>query len=197
MTARSTTAPIVALMIAAAIPTPRWMFNLGSSQPPMKAPAIPTMMSPMMPRPVPRTIWLASQPATRPTTRMMMRLSPDIAWGSRFCARGDGPPHGANRISDAVRAERGSPLARRDRPAARSKLSRIAHYRNRLARLDIRRHWSILLIHVRSGRPSCKPSGFASVPPLRWIPDLDPGRPPRPGSLFNRVGARRRQGERP
>ena len=66
---KSSRAPIVALMIAATMPTPRWMPSCGISHSPMKAPMIPMTRSPMIPNPVPRTIWPANHPATRPTTK--------------------------------------------------------------------------------------------------------------------------------
>jgi len=72
------TAPIVALTIALTMPTPRWMPNLGSSQPPMKAPTIPISRSPMRPKPAPRTSCPANQPATTPTIIVTRRLSPDM-----------------------------------------------------------------------------------------------------------------------
>ena len=37
----------------------------------MNAPTMPTMMLPISPKPMPRTIWPASQPATAPTIRTM------------------------------------------------------------------------------------------------------------------------------
>ena len=44
----------------------------------MKAPAIPMRTSPRIPNPVPCTIWPTSHPATRPTSNMIRRLSPDM-----------------------------------------------------------------------------------------------------------------------
>src|SRR5262245_37062557 len=43
----------------------------------MNAPMMPITMSPMRPKPAPRTSLPASQPATRPTIRMTRRLSPE------------------------------------------------------------------------------------------------------------------------
>jgi hypothetical protein len=42
-------------------PTPSWIPIRGSSQPPIKAPIIPTTRSPRTPNPVPRTMWPANQ----------------------------------------------------------------------------------------------------------------------------------------
>ena len=55
----------------------------------MNAPAMPTRISPMMPKPAPRTIFPASQPATRPTNRITIRPSLDIYIGQfpRLLAR--------------------------------------------------------------------------------------------------------------
>jgi hypothetical protein len=75
---RSRTAPIVAAMIAARIPEPRWIPSRGNSQSPIKAPMIPRQRSATRPKPVPLTIWPASQPAINPTSKMTSRLSPDI-----------------------------------------------------------------------------------------------------------------------
>jgi hypothetical protein len=41
---------------------------------PMNAPTMPTSRSPMIPKPVPRTILPASHPATMPTSKMTSRL---------------------------------------------------------------------------------------------------------------------------
>jgi len=60
------------------MPKPRWMPTSGSSQPPMEAPTIPTTRSPMTTSPVPCTMRPANQPATRPTGRIMSRLSADM-----------------------------------------------------------------------------------------------------------------------
>ena len=43
----------------------------------MNAPMIPITMSPIRPKPAPRTIFPANHPATRPTTNMTMMLSFD------------------------------------------------------------------------------------------------------------------------
>ena len=59
-------------------PVPRWIPSWGSNQLPKKAPKIPMRMSPMSSKPVPCTIWPASQPATRPTNNMTNRLSLDM-----------------------------------------------------------------------------------------------------------------------
>jgi hypothetical protein len=75
---RSMTAPIAALTIAETIPEPRWIPSCGNAQLAIKAPAIPTMRSPMSPKPVPCTTWPASQPAMRPTTNITRRFSPDM-----------------------------------------------------------------------------------------------------------------------
>src|SRR5262245_38475044 len=66
------TAPIKALMIAAMKPPPIAMPMRGSSQPAMKAPTMPTTMSPIRPKPDPLTSRPASQPATAPTIRNMI-----------------------------------------------------------------------------------------------------------------------------
>src|SRR3954453_23241916 len=60
---------------------PSW----GNSQLPISAPTIPINRSPIRPKPAPRTLWPASQPATMPTTRMTRRLSTDM-----FIARARG-----------------------------------------------------------------------------------------------------------
>src|ERR1700676_2793065 len=54
------------------------MPSRGNNQLPMKAPKMPTMRSPTIPKPVPCTICPASQPAMRPTSNITNRLSPDI-----------------------------------------------------------------------------------------------------------------------
>ena len=56
----SNNAPMVALMVAEMMPEPRWRPSCGTSQLPMKAPAIPMKRSPRIPNPVPCTIWPAS-----------------------------------------------------------------------------------------------------------------------------------------
>src|ERR1700751_5169646 len=64
-------------MISDTSPVPRWMPSLGNRKLAISAQAMPTTISPMMPNPVPRTIFPASQPATRPTNRITRRLSLD------------------------------------------------------------------------------------------------------------------------
>src|SRR5438445_1738411 len=54
------------------------MPSFGNRKLAISAPAMPTRMSPMMPKPVPRTILPASQPATRPTNRMTRMPSLDM-----------------------------------------------------------------------------------------------------------------------
>jgi hypothetical protein len=77
-TSRSKTAPTVARAISLTRPTPIRIPNWGNSQAPIKAPTIPTMMSPTTPKPAPRTSCPASQPATSPTIKMTMRPSLEI-----------------------------------------------------------------------------------------------------------------------
>src|SRR5262245_27312876 len=52
------------------------MPSRGINQLPIRAPTMPTAMSPIKPNPPPSTIRPASQPATRPTKRITRRLSP-------------------------------------------------------------------------------------------------------------------------
>src|SRR3954454_4974138 len=59
-------------------PLPRWTPSFGNRKLATSAPAIPTRMSPMMPKPVPRTIFPASHPATSPTNKITRMLSLDI-----------------------------------------------------------------------------------------------------------------------
>src|SRR6267142_2333785 len=54
------------------------MPSLGNNRLATSAPAIPTRISPMIPKPVPRTICPASQPAIRPTNRITRMLSLDM-----------------------------------------------------------------------------------------------------------------------
>jgi len=70
-----TTAPTVALTMALTqkLPMPG-MWRTPNSQLPMKAPMMPTMRSPMTPKPLP-TRMLASQPAISPTMRTTIKLS--------------------------------------------------------------------------------------------------------------------------
>src|SRR6185312_8753282 len=74
-TSSSSTAPMVASMIWRTMPTPRPMCSCGSSQLAISAPTTPIAMSPIRPKPAPRTILPASQPAISPTSRMMTMLS--------------------------------------------------------------------------------------------------------------------------
>src|SRR5205085_3390015 len=82
-------------MISDTRPLPMTMPSLGNRKLATKAPAMPTRISPMMPKPVPRTILPASQPATRPTNRMTMMPSLDI--------RMTGPPGLLPHVSRALR----------------------------------------------------------------------------------------------
>src|SRR4051794_30187656 len=54
------------------------MPSFGNSQCAMNAPTMPMMMSPISPKPAPRTIRPASQPATARTTSTMRMASPDM-----------------------------------------------------------------------------------------------------------------------
>src|SRR5258708_22734212 len=54
-----------------------WTARRGNNQLPTSAPTIPMAMSPMRPKPQPVTIFPASQPATRPTSNMTTKLSPE------------------------------------------------------------------------------------------------------------------------
>src|SRR5579871_2018844 len=74
----SNIAPAAASTISETMPEPRWIPSCGNIQLAMKAPAIPTTRSPTRPKPVPWTIWPASQPAAMPTANMTRRLSPDM-----------------------------------------------------------------------------------------------------------------------
>src|SRR5581483_674797 len=87
----SNIAPIAASTISETMPEPRWIPSCGNSQFAMKAPAIPTTRSPIRPKPVPWTIWPASQPAAMPTANMTRRLSPEMFM---FCVLAIGPPSG-------------------------------------------------------------------------------------------------------
>src|SRR3569833_247642 len=64
-------------MISETKPEPRWIPSFGNSAVAISAPTMPMTMSPMMPKPAPRTILPASQPAIRPTNRMTRLLSLD------------------------------------------------------------------------------------------------------------------------
>ena len=75
---RSSTAPIVAAMMPATIPEPRWIPTRGNSQLPIKAPIMPMQRSATRPKPVPLTIWPASQPAINQISKMTSKLSPDM-----------------------------------------------------------------------------------------------------------------------
>src|SRR5689334_16017494 len=71
------TAPMVAVMMASTqklMPIDTW--SALNSQRPINAPMMPTIRSPISPKPLPLTILPASQPATMPTTRMTSRLWP-------------------------------------------------------------------------------------------------------------------------
>jgi hypothetical protein len=106
---RSITAPIAALTIAETIPEPRWIPSCGNAQLAINAPAIPTMRSPTRPKPVPWTIWPASQPAMRPTTNITRRLSPDMLI---FASSTIGPSGGGAARSFQNSPERGRILCK-------------------------------------------------------------------------------------
>src|SRR6516225_10730085 len=76
----------------------------GNNRLAINAPAIPTIMSPMMPKPVPRTILPASQPATRPTNRMTKMPSLDSCMNLPL-ARGSLP----RAVTVAMRPRRDDP----------------------------------------------------------------------------------------
>src|SRR5215831_6894525 len=65
-------------MIAETMPEPIRMPKCGINQLPIKAPTMPTAMSPITPNPPPATILPASQPATSPTNRMTRRPCPEM-----------------------------------------------------------------------------------------------------------------------
>src|SRR5664279_4902884 len=69
-------------MISETIPEPMTMPSFGNSRLATNAPAMPTRMSPMMPKPVPRTILPASQPAIRPTNKITRMPSLEICIGN-------------------------------------------------------------------------------------------------------------------
>ena len=71
------TAPIVDARIAPTRPDARRMPSRGNSKAAISAPATPITRSPTRPKPVPRTSWPASHPATIPTNKMTARLSAD------------------------------------------------------------------------------------------------------------------------
>src|SRR4029077_14908469 len=71
MIVRNRAAPSVALITARINPEPRLMPSRGKSQLAMNAPTMPMAISPIRPVLAPRTILPASQPAMRPTSRMM------------------------------------------------------------------------------------------------------------------------------
>src|SRR4051812_15091394 len=77
-TSNSTTAPRVATRIALTRPLPTRMPVWRRSHVPMNAPTMPIAMSPTRPKPPPATSSPASQPAIRPTRRMMSSPSPEI-----------------------------------------------------------------------------------------------------------------------
>src|ERR1700730_17609873 len=64
------------------------------SQKPMKAPTTPTMRSPMRPKPAPLVTLPASQPATRPTAKMTIRLFAPNDTAMPSLGRGLRPPAG-------------------------------------------------------------------------------------------------------
>src|SRR6267378_467837 len=53
-----------------------------ATNPPMKAPRMPTTVSPKRPRPRPRARWLATKPATRPTRTQIKIVSKSICTGA-------------------------------------------------------------------------------------------------------------------
>src|SRR5262245_57622273 len=65
-------------MIAETMPEPIRMPKCGINQLPIKAPTMPTAMSPITPNPPPATILPASQPATSPTNKMTRRPCPEM-----------------------------------------------------------------------------------------------------------------------
>src|SRR5262245_14358101 len=73
------TAPIVALMIEEMMPPPIAMPRAPSTQVPMNAPTMPTMILPIRPKPTPLTITPASQPAMAPMMMRMINASNDMA----------------------------------------------------------------------------------------------------------------------
>src|SRR5262245_30866697 len=98
---------MVAPMIAGTIPEPRWIPKRGSNQLPIRAPTMPIAISATRPKPVPFTTWPASQPATRPTTKMMSNVSADM--------RKPPPCSSPHRESEAVRVSL-QPVATHDSP---------------------------------------------------------------------------------
>src|SRR6516165_5677204 len=117
-------------MISDSSPVPRWMPSLGKMKLAISAPAMPTRISPMMPKPVPRTIFPASQPATRPTNKITRMLSLDRRMESP-CSFSATPP-GARRNLSILRGSDDSNLLRRwPIPAShqpdRSELARGGH----------------------------------------------------------------------
>src|SRR5437763_354052 len=74
----NTTAPMTALTIDPTKPENGTKPNRVSNQTPMNAPTIPMMMFQSSPKPKPRTMLPASQPATAPTISMIMMLSRPI-----------------------------------------------------------------------------------------------------------------------
>ena len=66
---------MIAAIISLTIPPPMLTPSSGNNHDPMNAPIMPMMMSPTIPKPAPLTIRPASQPAIKPTIKMMTRLS--------------------------------------------------------------------------------------------------------------------------
>src|SRR5262249_3667833 len=80
---KSMTAPMVALTIEPTKPANGTNPNCLNSQTPMKAPTMPMTMFQRSPKPKPRTICPASQPAIAPTISMMIMLSIPTTMSSR------------------------------------------------------------------------------------------------------------------
>src|SRR5262249_52763512 len=97
-TTNNNTEPIVATMIAETMPEPIRMPKCGIDQLPIKAPTMPTAMSPITPNPPPATILRASQPATSPTNRMTKRPCPEMY----IAPPQAGEPTGSRVLRDAV-----------------------------------------------------------------------------------------------
>src|SRR5215831_6008238 len=71
-TKMSSTAPMVATIMAPSKPPPKDMPRELNRNPPSKAPSTPTIMSPMTPKPPPPISCPASHPATNPTNMNQM-----------------------------------------------------------------------------------------------------------------------------
>src|SRR5262249_15156404 len=109
-TTNNNTEPIVATMIAETMPEPIRMPKCGIDQLPIKAPTMPTAMSPITPNPPPRNI-VAGEPARndpdkqndeKTLPKIVHCPASSVAWQFSCTRQSPGEPTGSRVLRDAV-----------------------------------------------------------------------------------------------